>query len=481
MQGDPIQDFRQIAWRDHRLQPREHQPGHKALQLLHLQYVGHRRDGQQVARPLHRIGDVAGRPAGQCIADTVQRRKNRGVGPIVAARQRRNDPFIRRQPVINNLVHFSLGDTAPGRGGRDRHRHHIWRRGPDIVLGGSHIARVLQRAAGNAALRFRQHTHRNPHAQRQQQPAAPRRKGPVPAEHGGRCHRARRGNQAQRRKIEAGAGNSRAGGGKLQRFDRIAAGKERRGMLRPSGKALQPHRHAADHQHGQEDALAQCLHRRHIVHQHGDHHAEGHEGRRRDAEGNQQGQWMQRCGHAEGKSERQLQQRRGQQQYITRGQDTDDEHPAAHGRQGIASPDPAFAFADDGGRQAETGAAQNGDGEELAQMQRQRHRIAAIDRPEGHQENQRKQIAVQHRHPVAKIQLQAEDRQVQQRRHRAAVNFKITSSSVLPDPAISSRGLPMATIRPLAITAMRSQSCSASAMSWVVSSTARLASFMPRI
>src|SRR6185437_17059860 len=106
-------------------------------------------------------------------------------------------------------------------------------------------------------------------------------------------------------------------------------------------------------------------------------------------------------------------------------------------------------------------------------MQRQRHRIVAIERPEGDEENKRKQIAIENGHPVAEVQLQAERRQGGQGAHARAVCWRIISSRVAaPEAAISLRGAPVAMIRPFAITAMRSHSRSASAMSWVASSTA---------
>ena len=63
----------------------------------------------------------------------------------------------------------------------------------------------------------------------------------------------------------------------LHRLDRVAAGEKRRDVLRPVRQALERHRHAADDQHRQEDALAERLHRRNVVGQRRDHQAEADE------------------------------------------------------------------------------------------------------------------------------------------------------------------------------------------------------------
>ena len=90
--------------------------------------------------------------------------------------------------------------------------------------------------------------------------------------------------EQQGQQTEARASESRAGDGRLDRIDGVAAGEKRRHVLGPLGQAGERHGDAANDQHWQEQALAERLHGGDIVGEHRDHEAQSEKRERHQRE-----------------------------------------------------------------------------------------------------------------------------------------------------------------------------------------------------
>ena len=127
---------------------------------------------------------------------------------------------------------------------------------------------------------------------------------------------------------------------------------------------------------------------------------------------------MRRRRHADRHRQHDLQQaRRGAAAGSARSTVLAEQRAVAHRRQPVAAPHAAFPLADHRGRQAEAGAAERRHGQQLAHVADQRHPVVAVQHPEGDQEDRREHVAVDQRHPVAEVQLQADAKLVDERRH----------------------------------------------------------------
>ncbi len=248
----------------------------------------------------------------------------------------------------------------------------------------------------------------HPRCERDGHPALARRRGKslvrVPAKHlraGERagCADDGEGEDTELRRAEAVARD--AG---LKCLDGVAARKERGETLRPLRQRRERDGNAADDQHRQEDALPERLHRRHGIRHHRDHQAEADEREGDERECNEELDRVLRHRHADAHGQQQLDEGGDNEQKIAGGDGPGDQRGGRDRRQAIAPPDATLAFADHGRRQSETRAAERGDRQQLADVADERDFFKAVEHPERHQEDRRKQIAVDQRHLVSRVQ-----------------------------------------------------------------------------
>ena len=112
--------------------------------------------------------------------------------------------------------------------------------------------------------------------------------------------------------------------------------------------------------------------------------------------------------HADRQRHAELQQPGGDEDDVARRDRARDQRRRRHGRQPVAAPHATFPLAHHRRRQAETGAAEHADRQQLAHVTRERHAFVAVQHPEREQEDQREQIAVQERHLVPVVQREAD-------------------------------------------------------------------------
>ena len=128
----------------------------------------------------------------------------------------------------------------------------------------------------------------------------------IPAEHPDAGNESGQPGQQQCQQAESHHAKAGAGDRRLHRLHGIAPWEERREVLHPLGQAGQLHRDAADDEHRQEDALPQCLHRRHVVGERRDDEAEAHQRERHEGERDPQIERMVRQRHADQHRQRNL-------------------------------------------------------------------------------------------------------------------------------------------------------------------------------
>ena len=175
----------------------------------------------------------------------------------------------------------------------------------------------------------------------------------------------------------------------LQRLNRVAAGEERRHVLRPLRQRRELHRHSADDQHRQKNALPEGLHRRHVVRERGDHEPEPDERKRDERERHPQIERMGRQRHPDREGEGELEQARREDDGVARQHGARDHRPGRHRREPVPPPYAALALAHQRGRQSKTGAPQHRDGQQLPHVAQQRNFLVPIQHPERDEENQR--------------------------------------------------------------------------------------------
>ena len=171
----------------------------------------------------------------------------------------------------------------------------------------------------------------------------------VPPEETGPGHAAGGADEEQRQHAESRVPKTGSHHTRPERLDGVAAWKEGRDMLRPLRQALQRHRHAADDQHRQEDALAERLNGRHVVGHRRNDEAQADEARTtRTLNATKRSNGCRRHRHADRHRQRQLQQSRRQQEQIARDERAGDDAGSRDRREAIAPPDAALAIAHDG-------------------------------------------------------------------------------------------------------------------------------------
>ncbi len=231
-----------------------------------------------------------------------------------------------RQTGCRRRLRFGRGRGRRGRSGRagcrrwSRHRgrriHGRIRCGGRVRSGGSRRrglhGRCDTRACADTAARFGEEPDGRPRREDHREPAFAGASGEpllrVPAEHPDPGDGARRADEQQRQQAEAHGRQSGPGDARLQRLDGVAAGKKRRDVLRPFRQARDRNRDPADDEHGQEDALAERLHRGHVVGHHRHHEPQADKREGDEGEGHPQIERVPRHRHAQRHREGQLQQ-----------------------------------------------------------------------------------------------------------------------------------------------------------------------------
>ena len=177
-------------------------------------------------------------------------------------------------------------------------------------------------------------------------------------------------------------------------------------MLGPRGQTRQLHRDAADNQHRQKNALPERLHRRHVIRQHRQHETQADERKRHHGERDPKIQRMRRQRHTQTQSEPELQRPGAQNNHVARERRAHHERPRRQRRESVPPPHATFALAHQRRRQTKARAAEHAHRQQLAHVADQRNLFVPIQHPKRHEENQRKQITVQQRHPISKMQPQ---------------------------------------------------------------------------
>ena len=306
-----------------------------------------------------------------------------------------------------------------------RGRHQFRTRGARHLLG--------QGASHLSPARFGHDADGDPRGQRDRHPAlAGRGCEPlcgIPPKHLRAGDAAGQADDDERQRAEARGAQPGPGDAGLQRLDRVAAREESRQTLRPVGQARERHGNAADDEHRQEDALPERLHRRHGVGHHRNHEPEPDEGERHQRERHEEIDRVPRHRHAQAHGQRELKKRRDDEEQIPRRDRSRHQRRRRHRREPVAPPHAPFPLAHHRGRQPEARAAERRDRQQFAHVTHERHLLEAIEHPERDEEDRRKQIAVEQRHLVPRVQAQADRELVEEGGHGLAFSLQLSAQS----------------------------------------------------